>query len=481
VADRISIVFGAVIALSLGVSAGAVLFGRSKKERPIEVALRDLSILWTKRDGREEVHISELAPLWKTEESQAEPSKEAPEFQNERITSFWRQQVKEAPWFQGASAQQGICTDILRILDREGSCPSVVNAAGDVEGSWDTNTFTLLSRVTLTDHTLNVADEMIHLLVEAGAQHVIPDGLIAALGHDLGKLESVRGYLYSLGEHPLTAGRVLAGVSGFKNLARKDEISRAIKFHHKMPEGLIGKLLKKADQAARQKELEMMVEQAVLADQTDPQEKKEGAPASERPQPAREEASTGRLSRPVGDSTAAWQAQADIYGEDTTPSKPKTEAPRQIDISSWFDAQAFLDELRPYINRMNGRRFMAFSMPDGYVYIQPKALEEVARRQAEKAGVMDIATMSNDDKAMRQVLFTIVHHLRDEHDVIARELIKDTYFGGYFSVTTKEGKVFKGYYTPFHAEAFGSLAAMEAKKPGMLRGFHTVRPYTDSQ
>ncbi len=38
-----------------------------------------------------------------------------------------------------------------------------------------------------------------------------------------------------------------------------------------------------------------------------------------------------------------------------------------MDISGWFDAAGFLDELKPYINKMFGRRFMAFSMADGYV------------------------------------------------------------------------------------------------------------------
>ena len=83
-----------------------------------------------------------------------------------------------------------------------------------------------------------------------------------------------------------------------------------------------------------------------------------------------------------------------------------------MDISGWFDAAAFLEELKPYINKMFGRRFLAFSMPDGLVYFQVKVLEEVARKQAERAGCMEIATMAPKDLTMRQVLFTIVHHLR---------------------------------------------------------------------
>ena len=133
---------------------------------------------------------------------------------------------------------------------------------------------------------------------------------------------------------------------------------------------------------------------------------------------------------------------------------------------------SFLDELKPYINKMFGRRFLAFSMSDGHVYFQAKVLEEVARKMAEKAGCMDIATMAHKDESMRSVLFTIVHQLRAEHDVIDRGLIKDTFFGGYFNVTRKIGKAIKGYYTPFHAEPFGSIAEMEQSQATDVAGYH---------
>ena len=130
----------------------------------------------------------------------------------------------------------------------------------DVEASWDSNTFNLLGQTTLLDHTLHVALETIEQLTRDNASHVIPDSLVAALGHDLGKLPSIKGHLYSLGEHPLAAGSVLAEIPQFKKLSKKDEISRVIKLHHKKPEGLLGKTLKKADQQARQKELESAME-----------------------------------------------------------------------------------------------------------------------------------------------------------------------------------------------------------------------------
>lgn len=38
------------------------------------------------------------------------------------------------------------------------------------------------------------------------------------------------------------------------------------------------------------------------------------------------------------------------------------------------------------------------------------------------------------------------------------------------------GKVLKGFYTPFHAEAFGSIAEMENAKTGLLKNIISVEP-----
>ena len=93
---------------------------------------------------------------------------------------------------------------------------------------------------------------------------------------------------------------------------------------------------------------------------------------------------------------------------------------------------------------------------------------------------MDIATMAVDDPTMRRVLFTVVDHLRVEHGVIARELIKDRYFGGYFTIASS-GSRMKGFYTPFHAESFGSIAEMESKKTGILKKFKSVKPVVNKE
>ena len=247
-----------LLVVGLVVLVGMILlvFLLSTKTLPAKekILLKKLSRIWTK-SAPEIIHISKLAPIWR-EEKESDNPVQVYDFQHEQIVGFFGKHIDRVPWFRDAKLQRQVCAQILLLLDKDGDCSSVVNAANDVEASWDSNTYSLLGKTTLLDHTLNVARETIKLLIVAEAQHVIPDGLIAALGHDLGKLPTIKNYLYSLGEHPLAAGRVLAEIGSFKQLAKKEEISRAIKLHHKRPEGLLGKTLKKADQLARQKELE---------------------------------------------------------------------------------------------------------------------------------------------------------------------------------------------------------------------------------
>lgn len=440
-----------------------LIIGRKQEKETQQIHLRELSKLWTKEHSGI-IHIAQLSTLWRNEQIIAIDDNDL-HFDHPRIVAFW-EKIEKRAWFEKFPQQRSVCAQLLKLLDQEGLCPSVVKVHSDVEGGWDENTFQLLAKTTLLDHSINVAEQVVQLLAENKAWHVIPDTMVAALAHDLGKIESMRGFLYSLGEHPLASGRPLSGIRGFRELPKKEEILQAVKHHHKRPQSLLGKTLKKADQLARQKELE----EAALHNDS-----KIGGTL---PVPDKEKTAAKDT------ASAAWQAEAEIFGEshlETARSPTIQDGPQLIDITRWFDVDRFLNDLKPYINKMFGRRFLAFSMPDGHVYFQAKVLEEVARKQAERAGCMEIATMGQRDETMRSVLFTIVHHLKTEHDVIARGLIKESFFGGYFTVTRKIGKTIKGYYTPFHAEPFGSIAEMEQAKPEMLRDIVQVSPYLDNE
>ncbi|MDD2466605.1 MAG: HD domain-containing protein [Desulfobulbus sp.] len=457
------------VALMLLVLAG-ILVLRNEEQDPSfleQMTLSALSQRWIRPKTSTRIegvkHISELAYLWRNEQVIAEGIEKI-ELSHPRSLSF-ASQLRTWSFFNQAPRQRAVCLEIIHLLDREGQCPSVVDVQGDVEAAWEQNTYRILAKTTLLDHSFNVAEQVVNLLSDHQAWHVIPDTMVAALAHDLGKLKSARGSLYALGEHPLAAGAIISAIPGFKELSRKEDILRAIKMHHKLTEGLLGKTLKKADQQARQQELERWV----------------GVQATEEIKESNEEEAKEKPPQPSS-REAVQRVQADIYGEsiDPAPSRGEIAPPQRMDISRWFDAAGYLALLKPYINRLDGRRFFAFSMADGLVYFQVKVLEEMARKQAQAAGCMEIATMAQGDPTMREVLFSVVQFLRREHEVIATHLIKATYFGGYFLVTRKHSKEMRGYYTPFHAEAFGSISEMERGKPDLLRDIISVSPYTGS-
>ncbi|MCP4338753.1 MAG: metal-dependent phosphohydrolase [Desulfobulbaceae bacterium] len=453
-----------------------VVFGGKKRKviEQQEVPLGDIAELWINSQQTGQMHIKDIAPLWRQSVITAKERSDYV-FTYTGVQQWFDAYILNEPWFNKAEAHIEICYQLLRMLEKEDPCPSVVNPANDVEASWDSNTYAMLGRTSLLDHTLHVGEQTVALLVEAGAHHVIPDAMIAALGHDLGKLPSNHTHLYSLGEHPLAAGRVLAEIELFKTISRKEEITKAIKQHHMRPEGLLGKTLKIADQKARQQELEEAVEMQPEEQHTNEAADREAAPQDLKPAEEKKSLPAPSL---AAQNALARQADTDIYGDgesnQASARRSNIVSRRKINISTWFDAQEFIEELKPYINRIQNRRFMAFSMPNRYVYFQPKVIEEVAREQARKAGAMDIATMGEKDKTMQKVLLSIVEHFRNK-GVIACDLIKDAYFGGYFTININGGKTtMKGYYTPFLAEAFGSLAEMERKKKGVIKNFSSV-------
>ncbi|MBU4030537.1 MAG: metal-dependent phosphohydrolase, partial [Proteobacteria bacterium] len=137
------------------------------------------------------------------------------------------------------------------------------------------------------------------------------------------------------------------------------------------------------------------------------------------------------------------KSQDGIFDEKSEARK-NVAVPKIINLP-WFDTPALLKDMRPYINRLEGRRFQAISMPNGFVYFMPKILEVIAKKKAEQAGVLEVISMEKEE--MREVLLSIVHQLRQE-DVIANGLLQNNYFGAYFTVTMKSGTTMNGYYTP---------------------------------
>lgn len=464
-----AVCFAAALGLWLRVHRQERKERKSEKERQaarakLIVSLEAICPVWT-LDGsgqhiRAEVGTDEkfrvklgdlAAATWRPNENApaAEPDDAACdiELKNTRAANFYKK-------FRKANkGQRGIIAQLLQMLDAE-ECASVVSqqVTQDIEATWDALSYRKLGATTLLDHSLNVAEEIIDQLNKDGSGHMVNDAVIAALGHDIGKLPSKQSNIYATGDHALTSAAVLSCIPGFKELSQKDRIIAMIKHHHKSPDNYLEQSLKTADSRARQLETELWDEQHPLETlSTEP--------------PTAQEAQKVR------------NAQRDIYGEEP-PAGEKVEVISKINIS-WLDSERCLSEIKRHINIMRGNTFKAFSMPDGTVYVQPGLLGDVVMAQAALVGDTEVSLRDRrNNQVMRPVLLAAVDILRDR-GIIERSMIQDGYFGGKFDLKDKNGKVFlSGYYTPFRGEAFlaegESIGEMEARKTGQLKDIGSV-------
>ncbi len=233
---------------------------------------------------------------------------------------------------------------MMELLERYGDCPSVVDTIADSEKKVTTRVGEILSKVTLRDHTFNVVRIALRLLMDAYDDPVgyIPVVIIAALGHDLGKVPELRSQgKYVKADHPLTS------VSIVEDIFEKDKdahwlkmVVKAIGEHHQSATDRLSELLKEADGKARQMEIEQAEKRASLA----------------------------------------WE--------------------------EWFDCKEFLRRVGATVNvTQTGNAFRAFSVDDA-VYCDPTFLYETAGAMAAERSIIDITLLRDTDKdrALRRII-----------------------------------------------------------------------------
>lgn len=298
----------------------AILREQDRSRESIVLSLDDLCPLWIKYNSsfKQEDVIKETA-----ERPQDTATDQAGNGKAHILVQAFYSEVIEPNREALAGVLEGV-NRIMEVLERYGDCPSVVTVVTDVERAEVTRIGDMLSKVTLRDHTLNVTRIALQLLKDTYHNPVgyIPVVIVAALGHDLGKIPEMRsrnGYVKA--DHPKTS------VSILEDIFQKDMgahwlklVTKVIGEHHQSTTDPLSELLKDADGKARQMEIEQAERKASLS----------------------------------------WE--------------------------EWFDCRGFLSKVGETVNvTQTGSAFRAFSM-DGTVYCDATFLYETARvMAAEKA------------------------------------------------------------------------------------------------
>lgn len=438
---------------AIGFTGGIVFFtwaSRTKKTvKPLEsqeiqvdllkqkVHLKDLSKNWISpgKQKKEQVHLKDLRHLWRKIENETPDNDDTVvhTFEHDRVRKFFHKYIHEKPYFRTARLQRSVIIQILHILDTEGECPSVVFLTGDPENSLGATTQGILRRVSLLNHSLNVAEIICQKIKKdspSGAMLMAPDALVCALGHDLGKLPRFNADGYTHGAHPLTSNTILQDVKDFKLLKNRGDIENAIKRHHhpnlEQEKSPLLRMLGASDSKARVMEQDVVIgldkerfenQRYVYLDRED---------ASDTTTPLIETTSA---------KTAPSSSQTET-GEYSTSVKFEDQGADQGSAVKMDTSQSLLEESRP------AEEDVFFDMPIHGMGLQPTAQQKPARPKkknpAKETALAPLVSPEETTKAQTDVAAAwkeqeFLHGIKDPTLGLLAEQAKTLTLEGWFN------------------------------------------------
>ncbi|HRR40442.1 MAG TPA: HD domain-containing protein [Syntrophales bacterium] len=322
---------------------------------------------------------------------------------------------------------------IIELLDREGGCPSVVDT-GKRRGPEDEypKLYDILKKVTLRSHSYRVARLSMELLAKDYLEYdyLIPVTLVAALGHDIGKIPSLRtpGH-YTTGEHAVVSEAVIKEIYREHYMAIESATDEETR-------GYCGQRVKWIDDAR----------EAILNHHR-----------------RSTEGFTARLRK--ADGRAREMEVAEIAGG-SLKVRPWAE---------WFVPDYYLRSyVKPYVNVLDSERNWKALAYGSVVYCEPSLLFDTAMKYAQDAGVVCSSLFRATDK--EAVLKDIVDSLKTI-DAVSPELGR-AYSTRLYTVELAGGRKLKKSYVPLKIEAIGRPAELDRTKDRFFHSIKGIRPFT---
>jgi len=436
------------------------LIGEPIHEMIEKKTLAEVSRTWNKEalDGNV-VDFREIAKLWRESETeQAAVPLPRPTFKHWEIERFFSEMIEKRRTIKGD--RRTVIVKLLKLLDEEGDCPSVVNMNPlEAEKKYSKEAFSMLATIPLYLHTIQVARKF---AAKVNQDVMLPDIFIVSLGHDIGKIPSYHDRMYSTVDHPIISAIILNGFTEYASLSNRDELDKIIREHHLLKaEYPLTKMLKQCDQDVRKEELAVLVGEAVERDKT--------SDKTEDIQPRKPERQEVTQKPVAKNGTPPEEIQDHPLGALETQELPDLEA---LELPSWFDADAILSAVKKRINQLEatskGLRWSAVSTASGHVFANPEGLWAAVK---EVSGMdPDMLAADADEATKRNLLYTFVRELSRVKDAIATEYVSEKHYTTKATIVTGAGKGINSLLVPFRARAFGiSSATLEMQKSPLLK------------
>ena len=427
---------------SLGAAFCALALGQRKEKRSgsetIEFTTASAKRALQTQNGAQAETIGTLAEsLWLRTDpplavlSDREPAS-GPVFKNPQTRAFWTEEIEPSrPLFE-KRRELAVIERVLTELDRHGLCSSVVSGDGKSAFAPTARRF---SRVTLLDHSLRVARCMREIHDSLYTERILfGEHLIAALAHDVGKMEHLRpeDKRYVKDDHAAASARALNAwimeCGGERAALSLRSAVDAVRNHHRSvnaPAPILENL-KKADTAAREEEFS-------------------------------------------GVRKSPREAAAPPDGTNTEPPEwLLRDIPRILNAHVGPAINAAALEEAPFAR--------AISSTNGIVYVCPHYLLDGIREHMEREEIADMRFFDPSRPAELRAKLLVTNSLKARNWV--GEGVRDGYYAAFWDYERGGKKVRKGgFWVPVFAEAFDvPLSELEKRKTSELRRITSVSP-----
>ena len=353
-----------------------------------------------------------------------------PSFTHPLTRAFWEEEIEPRRKLFSRRGELALIERILVELDRHGLCASVV--AGDGKSAF-APTAKRFSRVTLLDHSLRCARRMREIYDSVHTEKLLyGKHMIAALAHDVGKMEHLRpggDGRYVKDDHAAASARALgawaAECGGEDGALWFGPVVRAVRNHHRAasgPDPLL-ECLKKADRAAREEEF------------------------------------SGVRKNP---RASAGEADAE------PPGWLIRDIPRILSdhVGPAINVEAL--EKKPFAR--------AISSANGVVYVCPHYLFDGVREHMERENIADMRFFDSSRAGELRAKLLVTSSLKSRNWV--GEGVGDGYYASFWNYEHGGKKVTRGgFWIPVFAEAFGvELSELEKRKGAEFRRITAFSP-----
>lgn len=460
--------------------------------------LEEISWLWAEK----ELHLAKIAILWREPEESPEKAAKVirPHFSKPEIDLFYDEFIAGRSVVKGR--RRVVIVKILQLLDVEGDCPSVVGKGEkaythEPEKGLGDELYEYLSQVPVWKHSLLVARKY-----AAKFQHdvMLPDALIIALGHDLGKLPCYYNKIYKSGDHATLSTNILNGIPEYAGLSNRNELNQVIKGHHLMvPDTRLTAQLKVADGEARAIEGEGLIAwlnsreevskepSATTGYDADslPKRGMANSPLEKPVEPGKVAAgdtgpTDGKISGSKGPTKAkdAPPPPAEPMTANASPNEGGGSSTKgnhvcsETSLPEWWDVEKLLDGIKESVNMIlkdNRGKPVWMAVSDNgtnLVWVDEKL---VWSSMKSVAALRDVALLQADaDTAKRRdYLYTAIRELGRQGKV-AVQFMGNGYYQVPVNAITGGGKNVTMFLIPFHPDAFGETIATFEQRKGVL-------------